>query len=58
MVSGRTIANAMRAAAFLILYSLIASMAPPTYGPYLRVGIALLSTVGIVVAVDVGRVLL
>jgi len=58
MVSEQTISNAMRAVAFLILYSLIASMIPTAYGPYLRVGIALVIAVGIFFAVDLVRVIL
>jgi hypothetical protein len=55
MVSGQTISNGMRAAAFLILYSLIASMFSSVYGPYLRVGIALIIAIGIFLAVDLVR---
>lgn len=58
MVSEQTISNAMRAVAFLILYSLIASMIPIAYGPYLRVGIALLVAVGIFFTVDLVRAIL
>lgn len=56
MVAEQTISNAMRAAVFLILYSLIASMVPTAYGPYLRVGITLMIAVGIFFAVDLVRV--
>ena len=55
MVTGQTISNAMRAAAFLILYSLIASMLSTAYSPYLRVAIALVIAVGIFLAVDLVR---
>lgn len=55
MVSERTISNAMRTAAFLILYSLVASMLPAAYGPYLRIGIALVIAVGIFLALDLLR---
>ncbi|MDZ7747004.1 MAG: hypothetical protein U5K28_11025 [Halobacteriales archaeon] len=58
MVSEQTISNAMRGVAFLLLYSLIASIIPIAYSPYLRGGLALLVAVGIFFAVDLVRVFL
>lgn len=57
MVSARTIGNAGRALAFLMLYFLVVAAVAPVLQPYLRVVVGLAVAIGVFAALDVGPAL-